>query len=548
MIPAARLAALVLLSTASLALAQQPSPPPPESPRFEIKRFAIEGNTLVPGEELAKLVGPFVGPNKSFADVQLAQDAVQEAYRQGGWGAVQVLLPEQELTDGVIRFRVIEGKLGKVTIQNTLFHDADNIRQSVPALKEGQTPNLGGIAKNLSIANENPSKRTTVVLRTSEKENEVDADVTVEDTKPTKVYVSADNSGDRNTGQSRVGLGYQNANLFNKDHVLTAQFVTSPENVDDVKIFGVGYHLPLYDWNGSADFVLGYSDVDSGTIQVGTSPSGLSVTGRGSIALARYNYYLKRLGEGYEQRLSLGLDYRDYNNQATFGNTGVNLVPDYTVRPVSLSYSGIWRGAEANGNVYASVYHNIPGGPDGEEGDFTANVACAAPPGPPCFGGRAGARDDYTLFRYGGQVTANLKWGVQARAAFNGQYTDDALVAGEQFGLGGIDSVRGFIQRIIADDKGYQGNLELYSPDVGKSFGTDKLFLRLLAFYDLGGLRRNKAQQGEETHRFLSSAGVGIQGSIGLASFRLNYAEPINRQSLTGDGIQRWQGSILVVF
>lgn len=512
--------------------AQGSAAPAPESPRFEIKRFVVEGNTLISSEVLMKRVAPFVGQNKSFADVQLAQDVVQDAYRADGWGAVQVILPEQELVDGVIRFRVIEGKLGKVEIKATPFHDAANVQDSLPSLKPGQTPSLQRLSEDLSIANESPSKRTTVTLRAGDKDDEVDAVVSLEDSNPLKYYITVDNSGDKQTGESRTGFGFQHSNLWNKDHVLTAQYVTSLENVEDVTIFGLGYHIPFYGKNGSLDFLLGYSDVDSGTVQ-----SLFNVTGKGYLGLARYNMYLKRLGEGYEQRLSFGLDYRVYESEVVLTGTGLNLVPDYTVHPLSLSYSGIWRGAGSNASVYASVFQNVPGGNDGKESDFVGNN----------FGGRFGATDDYNLVRFGGQGSMGFGEGYLARAVFNAQYTGDALVAAEQFGLGGIDSVRGFRQRILANDRGYQGSLEAYTSEFGRKV-TDQLTLRMVAFYDFGGLRRVDPLAGEDVDQFLSSLGLGIQGGFRGISFRLYYADPINTANVPSNSIERWQGSLVWVF
>jgi hemolysin activation/secretion protein len=528
-----RLGAIVLACLLSpVAWAQDSPATAPESPRFDIKRFVVEGNTLISSDVLLKRVAPFIGEKKSFADVQLAQDALQDAYRADGWGAVQVILPEQELVDGVIRFRVVEGKLGKLDIKATPFHDAANVQNSLPSLKPGQTPSLQRLSEDLSIANESPSKRTSVTLRAGDKEDEVDAAVSLEDSNPLKYYVTVDNSGDKQTGESRTGVGFQHSNLWNRDHVLTVQYLTSVENVDDVTIFGAGYHIPLYGRNGSLDFLLGYSDVDSGTVQ-----NLFNVTGKGYLALARYNMYLKRLGEGYEQRLSFGLDYRTYESEVVLTGTTGSLVPDYTVHPLSLTYSGIWRGADSNASVYASVFQNIPGGNDGEEGDFPGNN----------FGGRFGATDDYNFLRFGGRGNTTFGDGYLARAVFNAQYTGDALVAAEQFGLGGIDSVRGFRQRILANDKGYQGSLEAYTSEFGKKL-TDQLTLRAVAFYDFGGLRRIDPLEGEDVDQFLSSWGLGIQGGFRGISFRLYYADPINTENVPSESIERWQGSLVWVF
>ena len=53
-----------------------PKPPVDDSPRFEIRRFVFEGAKLVPAQQLEAETQPFVGPQKTFADVQRALEVV----------------------------------------------------------------------------------------------------------------------------------------------------------------------------------------------------------------------------------------------------------------------------------------------------------------------------------------------------------------------------------------------------------------------------------------------------------------------------------------
>ena len=50
--------------------------------------------------------------------------------------------------------------------------------------------------------------------------------VKVSDEQPWKVSVTLDNTGTPQTGNYRVGLGFVHANLFDRDHMLTAQYIT----------------------------------------------------------------------------------------------------------------------------------------------------------------------------------------------------------------------------------------------------------------------------------------------------------------------------------
>jgi hemolysin activation/secretion protein len=183
------------------------------------------------------------------------------------------------------------------------------------------TPNSQDIAKNVRLANENPAKQSTVLLKGSEQEGQIDATIRVADIKPIRYSLSLDNTGNENTGRTRLGLAYQHGNLFDRDHVLTAQFITAPTNAHNVAVYGIGYRIPLYSRGDSLDFVLGYSDVNSGVVQ-----DLFNVTGRGAVYALRYNQGLDKWGD-VEHKLTYGLDYRAYQNNVNPVGGVVNLVP-----------------------------------------------------------------------------------------------------------------------------------------------------------------------------------------------------------------------------
>ncbi len=494
--------------------AQQPEAVIP-SPRFDINRYVVIGNTLLPGPEVERVVAPHTGTGKDFADIQRALEALEQAYRARGYSVVQVILPEQDITRGVVHFQVIQPRVGRVVIEGNTHFNAENIRHSLPTVKEGETPNSREIASNLLLASEHPVKQTTVLLRSGASEDQVDVNIKVADNKPWRVFLSADNTGTPDTGDYRMGIGFQHSNLFNRDHSLTAQFVTSPDHVKDVQIYGFGYRIPLYRWSAALDLIAGYSDVNSGVVQ------GLfNVSGSGTIFGARLSYFLPKWGE-VEQKLALGLDYRAFKNEVILAGQG--FVPDITIHPLSLIYSGLLRITAAEFSYYGSAARNLPGGNHGREEDFRGPK-----PGFP-NGARAGADADYLLFRYGANYMRSFRNDWQARAGFNAQHTDDVLIAGEQFGAGGQDSVRAFRLREATNDKGYVGTLELYAPDFGSRLGQEGVRARALAFFDIGQLRRNNAQLGEVAKENLSSVGLGLRLSKTNAySIRLDVGQVLD--------------------
>jgi hemolysin activation/secretion protein len=488
-------AALALL--ASAAHSQQPPEEIP-APRFDVNRFDVQGNTLLPAEEIQRAVAPYIGKAKDLADIQRALEALEQTYRNRGFGVVQVLLPEQDITNGIVQFRVVQPRVGRVVIDGNRFFDTDNVRRSLPTVKEGQTPNTRDIVRNVQLLGEHPVKQTNVLLRSGAAEDEVDVNINVTDDKPWRAMATLDNTGTAETGRYRLGAGYQHSNLFNRDHTLTVQYITSPTNASKVAIYGAGYRIPFYDLNSSLDLIAGYSNVDSGSVQ------GLfNVSGSGAIGAARWNYDLPKWGE-VEQRASLGLDFRDFNNEVFF--EGQDVVPDITIHPVSLTYSGMRRWAATELSAFGAVSTNIPGGSHGTAADFEAS--------------RIGASEHYTILRYGFNYVRQFPNEWQMRLGFNGQYTNDLLVSGEQYGIGGPDSVRGYLVREIANDRGYSTQIDLYTPDFSGKVGlSDKFRARLLAFYDYGAVQRNDPLPGEVDHAVLASIGVGA---------RLNYGKPFS--------------------
>lgn len=494
------------------ALPESPAPADPAAAtaalKFDIDRYLIEGNTLLNATAISKVLAGYTGKQKDFADVQRALEALQIAYQKSGWGAVQVTLPEQELERGEVRFEVVETRIGKIDVQGNEFFSEANVRRSVPSLKPGETPNSFAISRGLKVANENAAKQTQVSLKAGSKDGEVDATIKVVDDNPRKYSVSIDNTGTSNTGQLRLGFGFQHSNLWNRDHQLTLQYITNPDHINKVTVLGLGYRIPLYERGDSIDVIVGYSDVDSGTVQ-----QLFNVSGAGLIVLGRYNRYLNRIDD-YEHKLTFGLDYKAFQNRVLIGGTA--LVPDITLHPVSLSYSGELKRDQNAFNFYASLTYNpFEGGNDAAQSDFAASR-----------GSGGGASAEYVIWRYGLNYQRLLTDDWTLRVAANAQTTRNALVAGEQFGLGGANSVRGFNERTYSNDKGHQASVELYTPDIASKLGFEGGRLKLLAFYDTGSLSRNFLQVGEQTGVSVDSIGIGLRMTFREKfNLRMDYAQ-----------------------
>ena len=106
------------------------------------------------------------------------------------------------------------------------------------------------------------------------------------------------------------------------------------------------------------------------------------------------------------------------------------------------------------------------------------------------------------------------------------QTSADALISGEQFGLGGASSVRGTSERPISGDKGLLASLELTTPDVAPG-------LRLLGFVDAGWLRNNNPNAtNKPASDQLASVGLGLRYSAGALGASVEWGRVVTGSSI----------------
>jgi hemolysin activation/secretion protein len=523
-----QLVAAAWLAFAAIATAPACAQPAEQTPRFEIRRFAVDGNTVLAAETVDAALAPYAGSARSFTDVQAAVEALQQLYVRAGFGAVQVTLPEQQLADGTVRITVVEPRLRGVKIEDNEHFDDVTIRRSLPALQEGRTPNTDALAAQIRLANENPARRLSVDLKHDDTGG-IEATVTVHDEKPWKIGLAADNTGTPSTGRFRTGVFFQHANVADRDQVLTMQYVTSPDRVDDVAIEAINYRVPLALLGDSVDLFAIHADVDSGVVD-----ELFNVRGRGSAVGVRYQMNLVPTAS-LRHRLTAGIERRVFDNQVGTVDGSPDLVPDVTARPANVGYAASWTGAHGELEAGATLVRNLPGGSHGHDADFAAV--------------RSGARAGYSLLRWSLGATHSLAGDWQLRLSADGQATRDALISGEQFGVGGQDSVRGFYEREILNDKGARASVELRSPDVGNLVHAPGIGVRALMFYDVGRVTRNQPLAGEVTKAIIASAGVGVRISVApSASARLDLAHVIRGASVRPHGDESAHFSIGIAY
>lgn len=501
----------VVLAWYGMALAQSATrEASPSAVSFAISGFEVTGDNPLAGSESARVLAPFIGPNATLATLQQASGALEAELKNRGYSLYRVVLPPQEVGDKV-KLKIVKFVIGKVTLEGRQRYSEANIRASLPELRTGETPNLQTLAVQTAIANENPGKRVQVALKGSEEADKIDAKILVKENQPWNFSLSLSNMGSESTGRDRVALVGGYSNLFDLDQQFAAAYTTSLERTSDVKQFGLNYRIPLY--RSASVIALSYTKSD-----VVGSFGTFSSTGAGQTIGVNYSYYLAPQG-GRRSFVSLGLDDKVFD-AAEIDGAAAPLNSDRRSLPLILGYSARVESDNAVWGYSTELALNTGTGGNNDLESYQSEDARISKVNWKVLRGAA---------NYTSAFSSGWLWSVRAQF----QYSPDALISGEQFGLGGVSSVRGAGERDIAGDSGLSTSIELISAELLPG-------LRSLAFVDAGWLRNHnsEANPNKPASDHLLSAGLGLRYSSGVYAFIADWG-----RVLTGSALPLESGS-----
>ncbi len=449
---------------------------------FRVSHFIVEGDNPLSDADTTAVLSTHLGLQSGLNDLVAAARDLEEVLRADGHLFHHVYLPPQTISNETVLLRVQQLQISDVTVTGNLFYSTANVRHAVPQLQPGTPPEIDPLKRALSLANDNPARHITLNLKEGRDPGSVEAELDVRDRKPWSVFANVSNVGSDTSGRTRLAIGAQDADLLGYDDALTLTYTTSPEAWSRVQQYGVNYRVPLYTTGGVLAFVYARSDIDSGTIQ-----DVFTVSGAGEFAGISYSQQLPQDG-GLRQQLTLALDDRAFTNDVSF--LGNPIGTDVRSRPATLRYNAEFRGTSLHAGLGISYVHNLSGGSHNTP-DVYEQV-------------RTGAARDWDLWRYNGYLNIALPAAMQLRLQLDGQYAHDPLIPGEQFGVGGSESVRGMEERALTGDSGQRVSIEIAAPPITEG-------LDLYAFFDAGRIKRENAQAGEVQLDTLSSAGLGAR-------------------------------------
>ncbi|HEY3645345.1 MAG TPA: ShlB/FhaC/HecB family hemolysin secretion/activation protein [Gammaproteobacteria bacterium] len=416
---------------------------PPGGPTVAVTAFDITGNTVFDTATLQALIASYTGKDLTLAEIYKAADVITRYYQDHGYGIARATLPEQRLSEGRVRVQVVEGRIGKVSVEGNTRTRTGAILNQATAIKSGDVFTDSAMDRAALLVNDLPALQAQAVLEPGSEFGTADLIYKVQEDSAYTGLVSVDDYGRPDVGRMRLNAEVSVASPTDSGDRLIAD-VTHSE--DDLLNFGsLSYVLPL--------------GPDGGKLNASWNQSRYHVTGafavlglRGTGKNGALSYLFPEIrGRASSLIWGVGIQHEAGYSSATI--TGE--VTDPITHKTSLE-TNTFQLASTNLNlvdINALYVHAF------EDGSTYNLAAVFSSNGRHNHGENPGAQRAKFEFDAGYQLPFDQSWTFTTKGS--SVWSPDPLADAEKFSLGGPDNLRGYPSADARGDAGFYGSLEL---------------------------------------------------------------------------------------
>jgi hemolysin activation/secretion protein len=475
-----------------------------------IKRFEITGSTVFAPAEIDKITSQYTNKPLDFTQLLQVASEITQLYVQNGYINSGAYIPGNQSFDangGTVEIKVIEGRVEDIVVVGTQRLDPSYIKSRI-ALGTGPVLKIDRLIESLQLLQLDPLiKSIGTELVSGQQPGTSIVQVNVRESPNWQAGINVANNRTPSVGEIQTQVGISQNNLTGAGDAIGVVLGRS----EGSSILDFNYTLPLNPRNGTLR--LQYSNSSSKVIEypfdrldINSNGQDLGVTYRQPIVqtpdrefalgvtLAKREtktVYLRTINDG--QELGYPSPGADVNGSTRV--TAVRFFQDYTRRDTQQVFAL---------RSQFSLGLNA----------FGATTNTSAP--------------DSNFLAWSGQ--AQYVRALAPNSIFlvklDGQLADRPLLAIEQIGLGGQDTVRGYRQDLLLADNGVNASAEVRLPIFTPP--DSKQILQVVPFLDFGiGWNQPNNPSLNPTPNTIASTGLGLRYQSGNDfTARLDYGIP----------------------
>ncbi len=500
-----------------------PTPPNPETPNtpteitIPVKKVEIAGNTLLKPAEIAKITSAVEGRSVTLSELRNVADSLTQLYLNQGYITSRAILVDQQIADGIVQIRIVEGSLEKIEVQGTQRLNPNYVRSRIllgaapPLSKDKLEDQLRLLKADPLFTNVEASLKPGTGLGQSI------LTVRISEAPAFSPFFSVDNFSPPSVGSERFGGGVSYRNLAGLGDEISGSYFQSTNSGS--KSFDFNYRVPVNAMNG--------------TVQLRIAPSRSLITDaafkdfgiRSQTNLYELSYRQPLIRTPREE-LALSVGFAIQNGQ-TF-------LFDDIPTPFGIGPDADGRSRTRVLKLGQDFVKRDPLGAWALRSQFSFGLGLF----------NATENDDPTpdgrFFAWLGQVQRVQRLGKNHLliAQADVQLTPDSLLPAQQFVIGGGQSLRGYRQNVRSGDSGFRLSLEDRIAIQRDAAGLPTF--QLAPFIDLGTVWNKSSNPNPLTNEtFLAAIGLGaIWEPLPRFTVRVDYAVPLINLSDRGNNAQ----------
>jgi hemolysin activation/secretion protein len=413
-------------------------------PQIYVSRFVFTGNTVYDSDTLEKVVEQYTGRKINSVDLEAARQAITLFYVSHGYINSGAILPDQDPKDGIIHLTVVEGQLTEISIKGNHWFQSWWLRNEM-RLAAGSPLNFNGLKEGMQVLRENPTiAQVNAELQPGGAPGESRLEMEVKDTIPFRFSVEINNYRPPSVGSTIVQAHAADLNLTGNNDPLSLTYGIATSDMggyefSDLDNIAGDYRFPVSPWDTTIE--ISASKTNSGILEAPFNQ--LNIESK----LTEYHLALHQpVFNTPKDSLVLTAQIDSRRNTTTLFGQPFSLTPgafngveDVTVPRFIQEF--IDRGTD---HVF-SVRSQFSMGIDA----FHATINAGPPDGH--------FIDWLGQTQYVRRVSDS---GDLIIARLSGQLSDRPLLSVEQLELGGISSVRGYLENQQLTDNGVIASVE----------------------------------------------------------------------------------------